>query len=69
MTGLSLNNFVIYSRIDQAKTLLTTTDLSVAEISAQVGSKQQQPHHPVHPARRLFALAVPQGKPSEPQIK
>ena len=37
MTGLSPNNFVIYSRIDQAKALLTTTDLSVAEISAQVG--------------------------------
>lgn len=37
MTGLSPSSFIIYSRIDQAKSLLLTTDLSVAEISAQVG--------------------------------
>ena len=37
MTGLSPSNFIIYSRIDQAKSLLLTTDLSVAEIAAQVG--------------------------------
>lgn len=37
MTGLSPSNFVIYSRIDHAKSLLLTTDLSVSEISAQVG--------------------------------
>ena len=37
MTGQSPNEFVIYSRIDQAKALLLTSDLSIAEISQQVG--------------------------------
>ncbi len=37
MTGFSPTNFVIHSRIDEAKRLLLTTDRSVAEIAAQVG--------------------------------
>lgn len=37
MTGQSPNEFVIYSRIDRAKALLLTSDLSIAEISRQVG--------------------------------
>lgn len=37
MTGQSPNEFVIYSRIDRAKALLLTSDLSIAEISREVG--------------------------------
>ncbi|WP_122791256.1 AraC family transcriptional regulator [Intestinibacillus sp. Marseille-P6563] len=37
MTGQSPTEFVINSRIDQAKALLLTSDLSVAEVSRQVG--------------------------------
>lgn len=37
MTGQSPNEFVIYSRIDRAKVLLLTTDLSITEISREVG--------------------------------
>lgn len=37
MTGQSPNEFVIYSRIDRAKVLLLTTNLSIAEISREVG--------------------------------
>ena len=37
MTGQSPTEFIIYSRIDQAKVLLTTTSLSVGEIAKQVG--------------------------------
>ena len=37
MTGQSPTEFVIYSRIDRAKALLITSDLSIAEISREVG--------------------------------
>lgn len=37
MTGFSPSNFMIYARIDQAKSLLTTTNLSVAQIAKQIG--------------------------------
>lgn len=37
MTGFSPSNFIIYSRIDQAKTLLSSTNLSVAQIARQIG--------------------------------
>lgn len=37
MTGQSPTEFVINSRIDHAKALLLTTDLSIADISRQVG--------------------------------
>ena len=37
MTGFSPTEFVINTRIDQAKVLLTSTSLSILEISKQVG--------------------------------
>lgn len=37
MTGQSPTEFIIFSRIDQAKVLLTTTTLPVSEIANQVG--------------------------------
>ena len=37
MTGQSPNEFIIHSRIDQAKTLLACTNYPIAEIARQVG--------------------------------
>ena len=37
ITGLSPSNFIIYSRIDQAKAMLASSDLTLPQIARQVG--------------------------------
>ena len=37
ITGLSPSNFIVYSRIDQAKAMLASSDLTLTQIARQVG--------------------------------
>lgn len=54
-TGLSPHQYVIHQRIERAKTLLSYTDLTVAEIAAAVGFSN--PSHLAHHVRRLLGVS------------
>jgi AraC family transcriptional regulator len=56
-TGLSPHQYVIHRRVERAKSLLSDTDLTVAEVAAAVGFSN--PSHLAQHVRRL--LGVPPG--------
>ena len=56
-TGLSPHQYVIHRRVERAKTLLSDTGLTVAEVARAVGFSN--PSHLAHHVRRL--LGVPPG--------
>ena len=54
-TGLTPHQYVIYRRVERAKTLLSDTDLTVAEVAAAVGFSN--PSHLAHHVRRLLGVS------------
>ena len=54
-TGLSPHQYVIQQRVQRAKTLLSDTDLTVAEVARAVGFSN--PSHLAHHVRRLLGAS------------
>ena len=54
-TGLSPHQYVIHKRVDRAKTLLSDTDLTVAEVAAAVGFSN--PSHLATHVRRVLGIS------------
>ena len=54
-TGLTPHQYVIHQRVERAKTLLSDTDLTVAEVAAAVGFSN--PSHLAHHVRRLLGVS------------
>jgi AraC family transcriptional regulator len=54
-TGLSPHQFVIHRRVERAKSLLSDTGLTVAEVARAVGFSN--PSHLAHHVRRLLGVS------------
>lgn len=57
-TGTSLHQYVIKQRVERAKLLLTTTELTIEHIAAQVGFSSQS--HLTHHCKRLTGMTPKQ---------
>jgi AraC family transcriptional regulator len=54
-TGLTPHRYMIHRRVEWAKSLISDTDLTVAEVAAAVGFSN--PSHLAHHVRRLLGVS------------